>query len=71
MAKKSKSDRILSTMRCHALEYKGHGEGKGIWGNRAADSLKGGFYIWPFSEGPGLNAAGESEIEEKPAGATR
>jgi hypothetical protein len=25
---------------------------QGIWANWAAGSLNGGFYIWPFCEGP-------------------
>ena len=43
----------------HAVEYKGYREGKGIWGNWVIGSLKGGFHIWPLSEGPRLNVAEE------------
>jgi hypothetical protein len=50
----------------HAVEYKGYREGKGIWGNWTVVLGKGGFHIWPSSEGPGLNGAEESETEEQP-----
>jgi hypothetical protein len=49
----------------HAVEYKGYREGKGIWGNWQIGLGKGGFQIWPLSEGPGIKLVEESETEEK------
>jgi len=50
----------------HAVDYKGYREGKGIWGNWTLPGLKGGFHIWPLSEGPPLDAAEESDEMVEP-----
>jgi hypothetical protein len=54
----------------HAVDYKGYREGKGIWGNWTVGSAKGGFHIWPLSEGGPQNVAKESEGVEQPELAT-
>ena len=51
----------------HAVDYKGYREGKGIWGNWVVGMGKGGFQIWPLSEGGPVNVEKESEPEAKPA----
>jgi hypothetical protein len=51
----------------HAVEYKGFREGKGIWGNWTIVMAKGGFQIWPLSEGLPLKSAEESDEQERPA----
>lgn len=35
----------------HSVEYKGYREGKGIWGTWSLPGAKGGFQIWPLSQG--------------------
>lgn len=55
----------------HAVDYKGYREGKGIWGTWRLGFTKGGFHIWPLSEGPALGVAEESEVEKKAAVATK
>ena len=35
-----------------AVSYHGYREGKGIWGRWTLTNGKGGFHIWPLSEGP-------------------
>jgi hypothetical protein len=49
----------------HAVDYQGYREGKGIWGNWVVGAGKGGFHIWPLSEGGPVNVIRESEPEEK------
>jgi hypothetical protein len=51
----------------HAVDYKGYREGKGIWGNWSLEGGRGGFHIWPLSEGGPVNVTEESEPEEKAA----
>ena len=34
------------------VTYQGYREGKGIWGRWTLPTVKGGFHIWPLSEGP-------------------
>lgn len=51
----------------HAVDYKGYREGKGIWGNWTLANGKGGFHIWPLSEGPAL----ETDEKDEPALAPR
>jgi len=50
----------------HAVDYQGCREGKGIWGNWVVGAGKGGFHIWPLSEGGPVNVIRETEPEEKP-----
>lgn len=49
----------------HAVDYKGYREGKGIWGNWRLEGGKGGFHIWPLSEGGPVEVEKESKPEEK------
>ena len=46
-------------------------EGKGIWGTWVVGMGKGGFQIWPLSEGGPVKIEEETELEEKPATATK
>ena len=46
----------------HSVEYLGFRETKGIWGTWNIGQYKGGFHIWPLSEGEPL-AATEEEVE--------
>lgn len=55
----------------HAVDYKGYREGKGIWGNWTVGSTRGGFHIWPLSEGGPQNVAKETESVEQHKLATR
>jgi len=48
----------------HAVDYKGYREGKGIWGNWTLTTAKGGFHIWPLSEGGPVEVEKESEPKE-------
>jgi hypothetical protein len=48
----------------HPVDYRGFREAKGIWGTWHITHTKGGFHIWPLSEGEPLIAA---EVEEKSA----
>ena len=54
----------------HAVDYEGFREGKGIWGNWTLDLGRGGFHIWPLSEGSPLKIEEEREVEEKPVHAS-
>lgn len=36
----------------HTVAYRGFREGKGIWGTWNLTNCKGGFHIWPLTEGP-------------------
>ena len=45
----------------HAVDYQGYREGKGIWGTWVVGLGKGGFHIWPLSEGGPAKVAKESE----------
>lgn len=51
----------------HAVDYKGYREGKGIWGTWTLANWKGGFHIWPLSEGPALETAKEAAEKDEPA----
>ena len=55
----------------HAVDYKGYREGKGIWGSWSLEVGRGGFHIWPLSEGGQVNFEKESEPDEKLALATK
>jgi len=48
----------------HSVAYTGFREGKGIWGTWTLDDLKGGFHIWPLTDGPPLEKL-KKEIEEE------
>jgi hypothetical protein len=50
----------------HAVEYRGFGEKKGIWGTwliATPVTTKGGFHIWPLSDGP-MPDLSKEEVEE-------
>jgi hypothetical protein len=49
------------------VTYHGYREGKGIWGRWTLPTAKGGFHIWPLSEGgpPDLRQLEEEETTEK------
>jgi len=49
----------------HAVDYKGFREGRGIWGNWSVGGGRGGFHIWPLSEGGPVNVEQESEPAEQ------
>ena len=51
----------------HAVDYRGFREGKGIWGTWTLPGCKGGFQIWPLSEGGPGEAAKETEEKIEPA----
>jgi hypothetical protein len=51
----------------HTVKYAGFREQKGIWGTWAIPPAKGGFHIWPLSEGSALTATEEVESSEQPA----
>lgn len=51
----------------HAVDYKEYREGKGIWGTWTLTNVKGGFNIWPLSEGPALETAKEADEKFEPA----
>ena len=55
----------------HAVDYQGFREGKGIWGNWAIGSAKGGFHIWPLTEAGPQNVARETKSVEQHELATR
>lgn len=60
----------------HSVDYKGYQDGKGIWGGWMVGSGKGGFHIWPLSEGSVLNVAEvnvaeEVKTEEEQVGVTK
>lgn len=55
----------------HAVDYAGFREGKGIWGTWTVGFGKGGFHIWPLSEGALLRVVEEIEIQEKTAVAAK
>jgi hypothetical protein len=45
----------------HTVDYQGFGEDKRIWGTWTLPGAKGGFKIWPLSEGEPLKASEEAE----------
>jgi hypothetical protein len=45
----------------HSVDYRGFRETKGIWGTWRISLAKGGFHIWPLSEGEPLTATEEEE----------
>lgn len=45
----------------HTVEYRGFGENNGIWGTWTLLGTRGGFRIWPLSEGVPLLADKEEE----------
>jgi len=49
-----------------AVSYQGYREGKGIWGRWTLTGARGGFHIWPLSEGgpPDLSQLEEEETVE-------
>jgi hypothetical protein len=51
----------------HAVNYIGYRDGKGIWGNWTLANSKGGFHIWPLSEGPALEITQEADEKLEPA----
>jgi|HubBroStandDraft_1064217.scaffolds.fasta_scaffold369219_2 hypothetical protein len=55
----------------HAVNYQGFREGKGIWGNWTLITSKGGFHIWPLSEGPPLGVTEETNKDVQPTVASR
>ena len=50
----------------HSVDYKGFREGKGIWGTWTLPDGKGGFHIWPLSEGGSCEAARETDEKIEP-----
>lgn len=51
----------------HTVSYRGYREGKGIWGTWnlfQGKDLKGGFHIWPLSEGPPIDPLVKEEEED-------
>ena len=55
----------------HTVDYKGFRDGKGIWGNWTLTGGRGGFHIWPLSEGGPANYEKESEPVQESAFAKR
>lgn len=50
----------------HTVSYRGFREGRGIWGTWNLPDCKGGFHIWPLTEGPPPEPlALEEEREQK------
>ena len=49
----------------HGVQYEGYNEGKGIWGvwSIPADSLRGGFHIWPKGMGGGVGSDLDEEAD--------
>lgn len=45
----------------HSVNYVGYREGKGIWGTWNLPGAKGGFHIWPLTEGEPLESVEEEE----------
>ena len=45
----------------HTVEYRGFGEGEDIWGTWTLPGARGGFRIWPLSEGAPLREVTEEE----------
>ena len=58
-------------VRRHTVDYKGFRENKGIWGTWTLPGAKGGFQIWPLSEGGSLVATEEEETLNQPQTASR
>ncbi|HWB58018.1 MAG TPA: hypothetical protein VG733_00935 [Chthoniobacteraceae bacterium] len=52
--------------RTHTVAYRGFGEKKGIWGTWTLPRAKGGFHIWPLSDGAPLPGLEEEKPEELP-----
>ena len=50
----------------HTVAYRGFGEDKGIWGTWTLTTVKGGFHIWPLSEGQPLTATAEEDSCRRP-----
>jgi hypothetical protein len=50
----------------HSVNYRGFREAKGIWGTWNLSISKGGFHIWPLSEGEPLKEIEEEEETTKP-----
>ncbi len=48
----------------HTVSYRGFREGKGIWGTWDLREIKGGFHIWPITEGPPPDLLKLKEEEE-------
>jgi hypothetical protein len=48
----------------HSVDYTGYRDGKGIWGTWFIHADKGGFHIWPISEGPPMEHM-QAEVEEE------
>ncbi len=49
----------------HTVAYRGFGEDKGIWGTWTLSVAKGGFHIWPLSEGQPFIAIAEEYSSER------
>lgn len=54
----------------HTVFYKGYRETKGIWGTWEVVGMRGGFHIWPRSEGEALAEEEAEELELPAAAAT-
>ena len=48
----------------HTVNYHGYRDGKGIWGQWKLQKYKGGFHIWPLSEGGPPDLSQREEEEE-------
>jgi hypothetical protein len=46
----------------HTVKYHGFREGKGIWGTWTLEGCKGGFHIWPLTEGKPMDPL-KDEVE--------
>jgi hypothetical protein len=55
----------------HSVVYQGYREGKGIWGNWTLTTTRGGFQIWPLSEGSPMNVKEEKKPVEQTATLTK
>ena len=52
----------------HTVEYRGFGENNGIWGTWTLPGARGGFRIWPLSEGvPPLADEEKEPVQEQEA----
>ena len=59
-------DKTYVGNRTHTVAYRGFGEKKGIWGTWNLPGGKGGFHIWPLSDGAPLPSLEEEKPEELP-----
>jgi len=50
----------------HAVDYKGFRDATGIWGAWTILPVKGGFHIWPITEGERLKEGAELEETSQP-----